>query len=229
MSSKRPITILIAESINSASSGAAELLAHCPDFLIVGRVDDGNQAVRLAKRLKPAVVLMDLDLTHIDGIEATRLIKAIRPERRVLIFTNKDTDEYLFAALAAGADGYCLKCTSAGSLDLAIRAVAGGAAWLDSAISARVIQAGVLATSPQTFLPRVTGRAQTTHELTRREREILACVARGMSNKEVAKSLFLSVETVKVHVRNVLKKLDVDHRTHAAVIALKLGLIPPSP
>jgi len=227
--SKLPISVLIAQPFDSALPPALHLLVQRPGFLVVGHVDDGDKVVRQAKRLKPAVVLMEIDLIGIDGIEATRLIKTHRPEQRVLIYTNRYSDHHLFAALSAGADGFCLKSTKPKSLELALRSVASGAAWLDSQISTRVIQASVRATSPQVSKQLAAEHSQAALDLTTRELEILASVSRGMTNLEIAKSPYLSIETVKVHIKNILKKLGVSHRTHAAVIALRMGLVPPTP
>jgi two-component system, NarL family, response regulator LiaR len=218
MSETQPITLFIVEDQVIARLGLRLILERIPEFAVVGEAEDGLAAVAGTLELKPAVVLMDIMLPGIDGIEATKQIKAALPGCRVLMLTSYERDDDVFAALSAGADGYCLKTISAEQLALAIRAVADGVAWLDPGIARRVLQGSSrsqAAASPQK--PRFA--------LSQREHEVLQLIVDGLSNQEIADRLILSAETIKTHIRHIMEKLAVSDRTQAAVKALRERLL----
>jgi two-component system, NarL family, response regulator LiaR len=214
-----PITILIVEDQLIARLGLRLILEQVGDFKIVGEAEDGHTAVTSALELAPSVVLMDIVLPGIDGIEATKQIKAGAPGVRVLMLTSHERDDDVFAALGAGADGYCLKTVSAEQLVLAIRAVADGVAWLDAGIARRVLQGSLKSTSAPS------PAQKSKFALSQRELEVLQLIVDGMSNQEIADRLVLSSETIKTHIRHIMEKLTVSDRTQAAVKALREGLI----
>jgi two-component system, NarL family, response regulator LiaR len=190
-------------------------------FQVVGQTHDGSEAVRLVLSLQPHIVLMDIGLPHVDGIEATRQIKAGLPSIRVIMLTSHQSDQDIFAALAAGADGYCLKEISTGQLLLAIKTVSDGAAWLDPGIAGRVLRSNV----PGAFAPQALPRAANSNALTGRELQVLRLLVDGSSNQKIAEALCLSPETVKTHMRNIMDKLAVTDRTQAAVKAMREKLV----
>nr|WP_229657995.1 response regulator transcription factor [Actinomyces gaoshouyii] len=192
---------------------------------VVGEASDGTAAVAQARALQPDVILMDVRMPGMDGIEATARITAECPQTRVLILTTFDLDEYAFAGLRAGASGFLLKDTRPTELAEAIRTVAGGEAVVSPRITRRMLEmfAGDLpnaASAPDSEDPRLVS-------LTPREREILILMAQGMSNQEIADELIVSTTTVKTHVGNVLAKLDVRDRVQAVVVAYETGLMAP--
>jgi len=180
-------------------------------FEVVGEAADGEQALALARSLQPDLVLMDLGLPVLGGIAVTRLLKQEFPSLRVLALTSHDGDESIFGALAAGADGYCLKNTLGTRLILAVEAVSTGAALLDPEVADRVLR----------DLKRIT----VANPLTEREQQVLILIADGLSNPEIAQRLFIAVGTVRIHVSNILLKLGVNDRVQAAVRALREGWI----
>ncbi|MBX9689870.1 MAG: response regulator transcription factor [Candidatus Obscuribacterales bacterium] len=216
------IGILIVEDQQITRLGLRLLLEKFEDLQILDEADNGESAVNKALKLRPKVVLMDIGLPGIDGIEAARQIKAAASEIRMLMLTTQDHDDAVFASLAAGADGYCLKDAAGEQIAMAIRAVCGGVAWLDPAIAKRVLQACQPSKPAVTALPR-DGRSK--FALSVRELEVLALIVEGLSNQEIAARLKLSQETVKSHVRRLMEKLVVSDRTQAAVKALRTGLI----
>ena len=224
MTDGKPVRILIVEDHEIARLGLTCALEDCPNICIVGEAADGQTGARQAISLVPDVVLMDLGLPVLDGINATKQIKSEHPEIKVLILTTHDTDQDVFAALGAGADGYCIKTISIDQLLVAIMAVAEGAAWLDPAIAGRVLRATI---SPQASIPASKPEGPTT-TLSAREMEILQLLVDGLSNQQMADRLVVSVETVKTHMRHVMEKLCVSDRTQAAIKAMKSGLVSPS-
>lgn len=214
------------------------MLEQAPDITIVGEAADGKKGVDAVAELKPNVVLMDIGLPAIDGIEATDQIKKNTPGVRVIMLTSHDNDRDVFAALSAGADGYCLKETPTQQLVLAIRAVADGAAWLDPGIASKVLRASVAGHTPTTIAPPQAGKDggatkdgalssgdAKVARLSQREIDVLKLVVEGMSNQAIAEKLFVSVETVKTHMRRIMEKLAVSDRTQAAVKAMREGLL----
>jgi DNA-binding NarL/FixJ family response regulator len=218
------IRILIADDQALVRAGFKMILDAEDDLDVVGEASDGAQAVEQAKRLKPDVVLMDIRMPELDGIEATRKLLAEAGERpvRVLMLTTFDLNEYVYEALRAGASGFLLKDVPPEQLVAGIRAVASGDALLAPSITRRVIEE---------FVRRPPDSARTPPaelaELTDREREVLEHLARGLSNAEIAQALFVSETTVKTHVAHVLTKLKLRDRVQAVVYAYESGLAQP--
>jgi DNA-binding NarL/FixJ family response regulator len=220
------ISIVVADDHEVVRAGFAALLATQPDFTVLGTASDGVQAVLACRELGPDVVLMDVRMPVMDGIEATRRLAADpAPVPRVLILTTFDLDEYVFDALRAGASGFLLKDATAERLFEAVRVVAGGEALLAPAITRRLISefarirppAGPAAAVPAALAA-----------LTPRETEVLRLVAEGLSNPEIAARLVVTEETVKTHVSRVLAKLGLRDRTQAVVAAYESGLVVPA-
>jgi DNA-binding NarL/FixJ family response regulator len=223
MSGSRLITVLVVEDNEITRVGLELTLNQIAGLKVVGSVTDGLAAVEQAKLLNPNIVVMDIGLPEIDGIEATRRIKAERPAMRVVMLSSHDTDDVLFSALSAGADAYCLKEISSAQLEMALKSVADGAAWLDPAVSSRVLAAFTgNAPSPLTEIAKV---VRSESPLSLREADVLRLVIEGFSNQEIADRLGLSVETIKTHMRHIMEKLAVTDRTQAAVKAMRQGFI----
>jgi NarL family two-component system response regulator LiaR len=216
--------VLIVEDHEITRVGLRLTLEQSAEISIIGEAADGQQGVQETIRLQPNVVLMDIGLPGIDGIEAAGEIKKSAPLTRVIMLTSHDNDRDVFAALGAGADGYCLKETPTSQLALAIKTVSEGAAWLDPGIASRVLRASVqgAATKPENEAP---GRSANAPKLSQREIEVLKLVVEGSSNQEIAEKLYLSVETVKTHMRRIMEKLAVSDRTQAAVKAMREGIL----
>lgn len=215
----QPIKIMLVEDHQITRIGLRFSLEKVVGFTIVAEAADGSTAVRKALEVRPAVILMDIGLPRLSGIDAAREIKSQAPECRILMLTSSETDEDVLAALAAKCDGYCLKDVGSDQLVTAIRAVNGGGIWLDPAIAKRVIKSYVQnqsASAPKA-VPAVA--------LSDRELEVLALVVEGLTNQEIAEKLVVSTETVKTHMRHLMEKLAVSDRTQAAVKALRNGLI----
>jgi NarL family two-component system response regulator LiaR len=208
--------ILLAEDHKVVREGTRRLLESQPDFEVVGEASDGIEAVELAKKLKPEIIIMDVSMPRLNGIEATRQIKAIYPNIAILPLTGYDDDEYVFALLEAGAAGYLLKDSSGEELIEAIRQVMTGEPVLHPKIRKKVWNR---LRSPLEGQP-----AQAAGEiLSDRETEVLRLAAQGMSNMEIADSLTLSVRTVQTHLRSIFNKLGVGSRSEAIVFGLKKG------
>ena len=215
------LRVLIVDDQALVRAGFAKLLEAEPDFTVVGEAPDGTQAVEATLLAKPDVVLMDIRMPHMDGIEATRRICAREGAARVLILTTFDLDEYVYDALKAGASGFLLKDAPPEQLLAALRVVAAGDALLAPSITRRLI--AEFAGRPT---PHVDGSPELA-ELTARELEILLLVARGRSNAEIAQELIIGTSTVKTHVGNVLLKLGLRDRIQAVVLAYESGLVRP--
>ena len=222
MAADKVISILIAEDHEITRVGLKLTLEQAQDFQVIGEAPDGEIAVRKTDELRPNVVLMDIGLPLMDGIEATQQIKQNHPDVRVIMLTSHDNDQDIFAALSSGADGYCLKEISSGQLAMAIRTVADGAAWLDPGVANRVLRA--CATTPPAVVE-VPKDGHAHSPLSQREVDVLRLVVEGMSNHEIAEQLVLSVETIKTHMRHIMEKLAVTDRTQAAVKAMRQGLV----
>ena len=216
------IRALVADDQEVVRAGFSALLDTQPDFTVVASAADGEEAVRLSRDQRPDVVLMDVRMPLMDGIEATRQICGGDGERpRILILTTFDLDEYVYDALQAGASGFLLKDVPAETLFEAVRVIAAGEALLAPAITRRLIAEFARLRPKQP--PRPDGLAT----LTPRETEILGLVAEGLSNAEIAARLVLSDETVKTHVSHVLRKLALRDRAQAVVVAYESGLVVP--
>ena len=212
------IRILLAEDHAVVRQGTRELLEQQDDFEVVAEAADGREAVQLTLREQPDVVVMDFAMPKLNGIEATRHIKAVYPGIAVLVLTAHDSDQYVFAFLEAGAAGYLLKDVSVDKLVEAIRAVHAGESVLHPAITRKVIDR--FSRSEKNIT------ARNSHDqITERELEVLGLAARGMSNRDIARELSISVRTVQTHLSNVFSKLGVGSRTEAVMIGLRRGLI----
>ena len=214
MSMKKTIRLLIADDHGIVRKGIKALLATEKDMQVVGEAENGAQAVEKAAALKPDVVLMDLVMPEMDGIEATRRITAEQPGTRILVLTSFAADDKVFPAVKAGALGYLLKDSTPEQLLEAIRQVHRGEPSLEPSIARKVLQE--LSHPGQ-------GR-QTTEPLTERELEVLRLIAQGMSNKDIAAKIFVAEWTVRSHVSNILGKLHLASRTQAALYALRSGI-----
>ena len=206
------IKVLLAEDHVIVREGTTEMIQREPDMEVIGEASDGEEAVRLAARLQPNVVIMDIAMPKLNGIEATKQIKARYPSIAVLILTAYDNDEYIFALLEAGAAGYLLKNVRGKELVEAVRSVYAGESVLHPSIARRVINRMVSPGATDT---------QVTQPLSDREMEVLKLAAGGISNKDIAEQLFLSPRTVQVHLGNIFNKLGVASRTEAVLYALK--------
>lgn len=220
------ISVLIAEDQLTTRIGLTVIIERFPDFILVGEAENGLIAIERAKQLNPTVVILDVGMPVMDGIEATKQLKELLPEVKVLILTSHDHDDDVFAALASGADGYCLKDASADNLATAIRTVSQGAAWLDQAIAKRVLRASSVSPDKQSKpMPTASSPRRDKFALSDREHQVLELLVGGMSNQQMAENLFISSETVKTHMRHIMEKLAVSDRTQAAVKALREGLL----
>jgi DNA-binding NarL/FixJ family response regulator len=216
-----PIKIIVADDHQVVRAGFAALLDTQPDFTVVGTASDGAQAVRVSRHLRPDVVLMDVRMPVMDGIEATKQL-AGGGGPRILILTTFDLDEYVYDALRAGASGFLLKDVTAERLFDAVRVVAAGEALLAPTVTRRLI------TEFNRLRPRAGDQATAAlAALTPRETEVLRLVAEGLSNPEIAARLQVTEETVKTHVSRVLSKLGLRGRTQAVVTAYESGLVVP--
>ena len=210
----KTIRVLIADDHAIVRKGIRALLATEADIEVVGEAADGKEAVEKAERLHPDVILMDLVMPGMDGIEATRRITTRQPEIRILVLTSFAEDEKVFPALKAGALGYLLKDAGPEELVRAIRQVYCGESSLHPAIARKVLQE----------LSRPPERPPTPEPLTERELEVLRLIAKGKSNREIAEELVISEATVRTHVSNILGKLQLASRTQAALYALREGI-----
>lgn len=209
------IRIVIAEDHALVREGTRQLLEQHQDMAVVGEAADGAEAVELVTKLRPDVAIVDIAMPRLNGIEATRQIKARCPATAVLILTAYDDDQYVFALLEVGAAGYLLKNVRGGELVEAVRSVYAGESVLHPAIARKVLTR---------FIPcRGTERRDEPDHLTEREHEVLRLAARGLSNKEIARELSLSVRTVQVHLSHVFNKLGVASRTEAVIQGLRRG------
>jgi DNA-binding NarL/FixJ family response regulator len=208
--------VLICDDQAIVREGLAMLLKLEPDIEVVGIAEDGSVAVELVEKDAPDVVLMDLKMPIVNGVEATRQIKARHPEVSILVLTTYDDDVWIIDAIKAGASGYLLKDTPREDLIKAVRGTAVGKVYLDPSIAGKVLGQ---VSNEQTQAP-----TQITRTLTEREIEVLRLIARGLTNSSISESLFLSEGTVRNHVSAILAKLGVADRTQAAVIAIQHGL-----
>jgi DNA-binding NarL/FixJ family response regulator len=216
------IRVVVADDQEIVRAGFAALLATQPDFTVVGTAADGEEAVRVCLAERPDVVLMDVRMPGLDGIEATRRLASDGPAGpRVLMLTTFDLDEYVYDALAAGASGFLLKDVPAEGLFDAVRVIAAGEALLAPAVTRRLIAEFAR------LRPHPPARPDRLRELTPRETDVLRLVAEGLSNAEIAERLVVTKETVKTHVSRVLSKLDVRDRSQAVVVAYESGLVEP--
>lgn len=214
---QKHIAIMLVEDHLITRMGLRFALEQVSDLQVVAEADDGNNAVTTALQVKPNVILMDIGLPGINGIDAAQQIKSKEPSIRIVMLTSHNLDEDILAALAANCDGYCLKDVAADQLVNAIRTVNNGGIWLDPSIAKRVIRAFVE--------QKPVAAPVNSSTLSERELEVLTLVVEGLSNQQIAERLILSTETIKTHMRHLMEKLSVSDRTQAAVKALRTGLV----
>jgi DNA-binding NarL/FixJ family response regulator len=214
------IRVLLADDQSLVRAGFRMILKGEPDIEVVGEADDGNEAVRQAAELGPDVVLMDIRMPNLDGIEATRQICAGNGGTRVLVLTTFDLDEYVFESLRAGASAFLLKDAREQQLVAAIRVVAEGGALFAPSVTQRLIEEFAKRVDPAE-------RPAGLELLTARELEVLRLVAKGKSNAEIAAELVISEHTTKTHVASILQKLDLRNRVQAVVLAYETGVAQP--
>jgi DNA-binding NarL/FixJ family response regulator len=213
------IRVLVADDNELFRDGLTSLLAECPSISIVGHARDGWQAVEKAAILRPNVILMDISMPRMDGVEATRRIRAEHSGVNVAMFTISEEEEDLFAAVRAGAQSYIAKSASLEELESAIQITASGGSVVTPALARKLLDQFV------TFEKDGRSGPKETENLTPREREVLELVAMGGSNMEIAERLVIAENTVKVHLRNILDKLHVRNRQQAAALAVQEGLV----
>ncbi len=209
------IKILIVDDHTVVRDGISAILSRQKDFIVVGEAKNGLEAVEKAQELGPEVILMDLHMPELDGVEAMRRIRAQDPEVKFIVLTTYDSDEYIFHAIEVGAKGYLLKDAAREELFQAVRAVHRGESLIQPGVAAKVLDR-FAQLSPQTT---------TTEEISQRELEVLRLMATGAANKEIAAGLSISESTVKTHVANIFQKLDVNDRTGAVTQAMQKGII----
>jgi DNA-binding NarL/FixJ family response regulator len=215
------IRVLVADDQSMVRAGFRMLLANEPDIEVVGEASNGLEAVATVARLRPTVVLMDIRMPELDGLQATRRILAVDDTVRILILTTFDLDEYVYEALSAGASGFVLKDDPPEQLLAAIRIIAAGDALLSPAVTKRVIKQ--FSRVPRPRPPRQF------EDLTERELDVFRSVARGLSNTEIGRELYISETTVKTHITHILQKLNLRDRVQAVVLAYQAGLLDSDP
>jgi DNA-binding NarL/FixJ family response regulator len=211
------IRVLVADDQSMVRAGFRMLLSEEEDIEVVAEASNGLEAVDKAKRFDPTVVLMDIRMPELDGLEATRRILEAEEDARILILTTFDLDEYVYEALCAGASGFVLKDDPPEQLLAAIRTVAGGDALLSPAVTSRVIKQFTRISRPEP--------PPGLEELTERELDVFRLIARGLSNAEIGQELYISDTTVKTHITHILQKLNLRDRVQAVVLAYESGLI----
>ncbi len=219
---RQPIRVLVVDNEALVRTGFELILRNEPAVDVVGEAGDGLEAVQQARELTPEVVLMDIRMPRMDGVEATKLLVALPNPPKVLVLTTFDEDEYVYESLRAGAHGFLLKDVPAQQLVAAIEFVAIGGSLFAPSVTTRLIERFSRTTTP-------TLKAAALDQLTAREVEVLTLVARGLSNAELAAELFVSEHTIKTHVASVLAKLGLRNRVQAVVLAYESGLINPAP
>jgi DNA-binding NarL/FixJ family response regulator len=215
------IRVVVADDQGMVRSGFSILLNAQPDIEVVGEAVNGQEAITRAAELRPDVILMDVRMPVLDGLQATRQIATGDGAPRVLVLTTFDLDDYVYEALRAGASGFLLKDASAGELAAAVRVVAAGDALLAPGVTRRLI-----AEFARLGAPRSASR-KNLEDLTERETEVLALIARGLSNGEIAAHLVVAEQTIKTHVSRILMKLALRDRAQAVVFAYECGLVRP--
>ena len=216
-----PVRVLIVEDDTLMRAGLRGVLASDPAIEVVGEAGDGREALYRVRLLEPDIVLMDVRMPNLDGIAATRELLASSPEAKVMILTTFEQDDYIFGALSAGASGFLLKRTRPEDLLAAIHTIAAGDSLLSPSVTNRVIE------RMARQLPSDTSEHSRLDSLTRREREVLELVARGLSNSEISAALVIEESTVKTHTKRLLAKLGVRDRVQAVIFAYEHGITSP--
>lgn len=217
----KTIKVLLVEDHIMARMGTQIFIQNTEGLELVGQAEDGLQAVRMAEELKPDVILMDIGLPKIDGIEAAKRIKEKGTDASILMLTSRDSEDDVYAALQAGADGYIMKGCNLEALNSAIQSVSQKAAWLDPMI-ARVVLSGL---QRQTLSDKEKIENINKYGLTKKELEVLSLISEGATNKEISDKLVITISTTKAHVHSILQKLYVSDRTKATVKARNEGLV----
>ena len=220
------VKVLIVEDHDMARMGLSVVLGNNENIEVVGMCADGQEGVDTALKLSPDVIIMDIGLPTIDGIEATAKIKAVNPDARVLMYTSREDEDDVFDSFQAGADGYITKGATSDQTVSAVLAVAEGASWLDPAIARIVltnIRRGASATEKRGEINYKLGK--NLYGLTEREMEVLALLVEGLKNPQISKKLVITIATTKTHVHNILQKLYVKTRSKAVATAMKDGLV----
>jgi DNA-binding NarL/FixJ family response regulator len=211
------VRVLICDDQEIVCEGLQKILATDPEIRVTGTVQDGREAVERVRQDPPDVVLMDLKMAGMNGIQATRAIRQSHPEVRVLVLTTYDDDEWLFDAVRSGASGYLLKDTPRDGLLEAVKGTAAGKSYVDPAVTGKILARMEQGTPA--------GPAPTTLRLSQREKDILRLLARGMANTDIARQLYLSEGTVRNYTSVLFEKLGVSDRTQAALVAVRMGLV----
>src|SRR5512139_2974825 len=219
------IRVLLADDQDIIRTGLTIILHHQPDLEVVGQAADGLEAVELAKQLQPDVILMDIKMPRLNGIQATRQIMADLPRTQIIILTTYDTDDWVFDGIRAGAVGYVLKDASGDNLAEAVRGALRGESQIDPMVARKVLREFQHVTTANKVVTPSLPEEEPLEKLTDREEEILKLLAAGLSNKEIAQQLSLSEGTVKNHISAILAKLHANDRTQAVLTALKRGLV----
>ena len=221
------IRVLLCEDHELVRMGLSIMIDKAEDITLIGEAENGLLGVELAKQLSPDIILMDIGLPNIDGIEATRRIKEFNPQIKVLIFTSRDDSDDVFSAFKSGADGYIMKGASTENIHTAIRSVNEGVAWIDPQIARLVLSS--LQTPNQNSTPTSNGinykAGKDQYGLTEREMEVLALIVNGLTNPQIAEELTITRATAKAHVHSVLQKLSASTRTQATRKAMDEGLV----
>lgn len=216
----KPIRVLIADDHTLVRQGIRMMIEAQPDLQVVGEASDGNEAIRLAQELSPDLIVMDIAMPDMDGLEATHIIKHNQPDVKILAVTMHEGEDYFFKILAAGASGYVLKRAASSDLITAVHAVARGEVFLYPAVAKKLVA---------DYLQRVQADERSENEtldgLTSREREVLTLVAEGLSNREISERLTVSLSTVQTHYAHIVEKLNLHNRTELVKYAMRHGLI----
>jgi DNA-binding NarL/FixJ family response regulator len=230
--SRPRIRVLAADDQRVVREGLAMLLGLLPDVEVVGTAANGEEALALADELRPDVILMDLRMPRMDGVEATSRLRASHPEIKVVVLTTYADDRSVIDALRAGALGYLTKDAGGDEIRQALQRVTNGQAWMDPAVQMHLVEAiatTAMTTTDATSAPLAPPASQLPDGLTPREAEVLALIGAGLSNAEIATQLFVSEATVKSHVNHMLPKIGARDRAQAVGYAYRHGLVPPGP
>ena len=220
------INVLLVEDHELYRMGLSMLLSKAEDINLVAEAADGLDGVKKAKEYSPQVILMDIGLPNLDGIEATQRIKDFAPETKILIFTSRDSEHDIFESFKAGADGYIMKGATPEQTISAIKAVNEGVGWIDPAIAKIVFSnIGVTKTVERTPVDTINNRERNCYGLTERELDVLSLMVDGLTNPQIADKLVITKATAKAHVHSILQKLCASSRTQATVMAMKEGLV----